>query len=158
MFLKPLLEVFGHEAVFSKPEKGNFPLVDLPGKKVVFLDEWHFNDAIVSTATQCPWYDGSVAPINTPQNTPGSSGHHQYHGSAPIFVTSKMDAIEGLRALAEDDPRTGKPRDADASMLLRRLKIYTFRERIPPPPPGIKYCRHCFASAILTGELEVPYF
>ena len=53
MFLKPMLEIFGHEAVFCKPEKGNFPLVDLPGKKVAFLDEWRFDESIISYATQC---------------------------------------------------------------------------------------------------------
>ena len=161
LFLKPLLEIYGHDHVFSKPEKGNFPLVDLPGKRVALLDEWRFSERIISTATQCVWYDGSVVPVNTPQNTPGSSGHYLYRGSAPIFVTSKLDAIEALQELAADDPKTGKPKDADASMVLRRLKVHVFSKRIPPPPPGIPYCGHCFANAILNeGEhfSPVSYF
>ena len=39
MFLKGLLAVFGDRHVFKGPVPGNFLLVDLPGKKVVFLDE-----------------------------------------------------------------------------------------------------------------------
>ena len=44
MFLKPLHSVFdGEGMVFGTPEKADFPLLDLPLAKVVFLDEFRFD-------------------------------------------------------------------------------------------------------------------
>ena len=42
MLLKGLLAVFGDRHVFKGPVLGNFPLVDLPGKKVVFFRRMAF--------------------------------------------------------------------------------------------------------------------
>ena len=149
MMLKALLSVYGHEHVFSKPECGNFPLVDLPGKKVVFLDDWRFDDSVLSYSTQCLWYDGSTFPIARPQNQPGVQGHLMYQGDAPIFVTTKLKDIEALRVNAADDPATGSPYDAEASMILRRLHVYEFTCRIPKPARTLPYCGHCFAKLVL---------
>jgi hypothetical protein len=117
LFLKALLTVFGLRHVFVSPEVGNFPMVELPGKNVAFLGEWRFGSDIVSFATQCLWYDGSVMPINRPQNVPGATGHYQYQGTAPIFTTTKLADIERPRKLAEDDPATGVPKSAEASII-----------------------------------------
>ena len=75
LFFKGLSSCFGHDFTFGSPPKGNFPLVDLPGKKVVFLDDWRFDATVIPFATQCLWYDGSPLPIAQPQNQPGKSGH-----------------------------------------------------------------------------------
>ena len=56
LFLKCLFAVFGEQYVFPAPEPGNYPLLDLPGKKVVFLDDWRFDDDVLSFATQCRWF------------------------------------------------------------------------------------------------------
>eukprot|EP00973_Karenia_brevis_P001484 201874-Karenia_brevis.AAC.1 len=149
MMLKALYAVFGDEYVFSKPEVGNFPLIDLPGKHVVFLDDWRFDASVISYATQCLWYDGSAVPIVRPQNQPGMQGHFLYRGTAPIFATSKADAIAKLRYRASENPQTGTPWDADASMLLRRLKIYEFNVRVEKPANIIPYCAHCFGNLVL---------
>ena len=105
LFLKALYSVFGHDFVFPTPQKGNFPLLDLPHKKVVFLDDWRFDEQVLSFATQCLWYDGSALPIVRPQNQPGVVGHMLYRGTAPIFATTKLDDLGRLQRFANEDPR-----------------------------------------------------
>lgn len=149
LFLKALYAVFGEENVFSTPEKGNFAMVELPGKKAAFLDEWRFNDKVLSYAAQCLWFDGSTVTINRAQNVQGMTGHLAYRGTAPIFATGRLTDIQALAALAADNPATGTPFDSDASMLYRRLKVYPFTQRIPKPPPKTPFCGHCFAYCLL---------
>jgi hypothetical protein len=151
MFLKALYGVFGEEHVFITPEAGNFPLVDLPGRKVIFLDEWRFDDTVLSYPTQCQLFDGSAVSINRAQNVQGVSGHTQYRGTAPIFVTTKLGDLDALAALAADNPVTGTPGSIEASMLHRRLKVYRYTVRIPKPPPNMPFCEHCFAQMVLHG-------
>ena len=86
--------------------------------------------------------------MDRPQNEAGVKGHYQYTGSAPIFVTTKLEDLERLERLASNDPRTGKPRSGNASMALRRLKVYPYTCRIPKPPPCLPCCSHCFASYV----------
>ena len=151
LFLKALFSVFGYEHIFISPETGAFPLIDLPGKKVVFLDDWRFDDKVLSYTTQCLWFDGSMVSINQRQNIQGVTGHIQYRGSAPIFVTSKLRDINELERLAADDPRTGIPLDAEASMLFRRLTVYSYTRRIAKPPHKMKCCGPCFAYMVLNS-------
>ena len=149
IFLKALFAVFEEEYVFQLPEKGNFPLLNLElGPKVVFLDEWRFVNKIVSFGTQCIWFDGSTVPVARPQNAPGASGHFLYSGSAPIFVTGKLEDLDALQKLSAIDPATGRPASADASMLHRRLKVHSFSQRIQKPPKT-RPCAHCFAQLLL---------
>jgi hypothetical protein len=149
LFLKSLFTVFGYEYVFSKPEVSSFPLLDLPGKSVAFLDDWRFDDSVLSYSSQCLWYDGSPLQIARPQNQTGVKGHLLYRGTAPIFATTKLQDIKALRFAAADDPQTGCPRDAETSMVLRRLKIYEFNARIAKPIGNLPYCGHCFADLVL---------
>ena len=156
MFLKGLFAVFGDRHVFLGPVPGNFPLVDLPGKKVAFLDEWRFDETALSFAHQCLWYDGSPVPVARPQNQAGACGHYTYKGSAPIFVTTKRDDLVQLQAWAADRPDTNAPWDANASMLCRRLKVYHYTYRIPKPPKGMRTCRRCFAELLLSATAAQP--
>ena len=151
-FLKALFSISGVELVFKSPVKGGFPLVDLPGAKVVFLDEYRFNEEVLPLATQCLWMDGSAVTINRAQNIKGQKGHYTYEGTAPIFATTKAADLARLAALAADDPRTGVPWSGEASMIYRRLKIHWFHTRIPKPPPKVPFCGHCFAYMILNGQ------
>lgn len=155
MFLKGLLPLLGDRHVFKGPVPGNFPLVDLPGKKVVFLDEWRFDQTLLSFATQCLWYDGSSVSVARPQNVAGTSGHYSYKGSAPIFVTTKREDLIHLEAWAADRLDTSTPWDANASMLFRRLKVYHFTKRIPKPPK-MKTCARCFAELLLSASTDQP--
>ena len=83
-----------------KPEKGNFPLLDLEKKRVVLLDEWRFDESVLPMSTQLLWLEGKPLQLPQPQNT-GFVGHRVYHGSAPIFVTTKMQYLEKLVREAE---------------------------------------------------------
>ena len=148
IFLKPLNMLFeGYVFSFTK-ESGNFPLLDLMNAKVAFLDEFRFDESIVSRATQCLLFEGSPVPIGRPQNVPGASGNMMYKGSAPIFITTKMEDLDRLQSHAEIDPYSGKPWDADASMICRRLKVYKFATRVAKPGVQISYCGHCFGQLL----------
>jgi len=151
-FLKGLSSCYGHDYVFPSPQKGNFPLLDLPGKKVVFLDDWRFDGSVVPFATQCLWYDGSVFPIAQPQNQPGKLGHILYRGTAPIFATTKSDDMQQLVAAGTPNPQSGVPLDANASMVLRRLKLYFFTIPMTKPTHAVPYCARCFAGLILSHK------
>jgi hypothetical protein len=148
-FLKPLLPLFGDDNVFPCPEPGTFPLLDLPGKKVVFLDDWRFNKAVLPFETQCRWYDGSQVRVQRPQNQNGVTGHVVYKGTAPIFATTKLADMARLEKLSVVDPTTGLPQDAGASMIHRRLKVYKFNTRIAKPASKMIYCPACFAQLLL---------
>ena len=104
---------------------------------------------MLSFATQCLWYDGSALPIVRPQNQPGVVGHMLYRGTAPIFATTKLDDIAALQHVAADNPRTGSPLNANASMVLRRLKVYSFTQTLPKPARRVPYCARCFAQLLL---------
>ena len=153
LFLKCLFNVFGEDRVFNTPEVGKYPLLDLPGKKVVFLDDWRFDDTVLSFATQCRWFDGSAVAMAVPQNRTGMSGHIVYRGTAPIFVTTSLDDLQALREAAE--PRRGAPGSANASMLLRRLKVYEYTVSRGPggrPRAGarkVQFCARCFSRFVL---------
>ena len=146
-FLKPLHTVYdGPSFVFATPEKGNFPLMDLPAAKVAFLDEYRWDSRIVSWAAMNLWFDGSHVPIGQPQNVPGATGNIDYKGKAPVFITCKLSDLEWLEWYAQIDPNTGNPWDTDASMVWRRLKVYKFFRKTPiPRGDTICFCGHCFA-------------
>ena len=148
-FFKPLEPFFGSENVFESPEPGTFPLLGLPGKKVAFLDDWRFNQSVLTFATQCRWYDGSTVSVPRPQTQAGIAGHVSYRGTAPLFVTTKLDDIKRLERLSEIDPETDEPEDTNASMCLRRLKVYKFKKRIVKPTGEIKFCPQRFAEFVL---------
>ena len=58
-------------------------------KKVVLLDEWHFDPDILPLPLQLLWLEGKPVPITLPQNTAGQSGHLMYYGDASIFITAR---------------------------------------------------------------------
>lgn len=149
MFFKGLAEVFG-ESVFGAPVKGSFPLVDIENAKVCFLDDWRFDEEVLPWSVQCLWYDGSPVPVARPQNVPGRVGHLLYKGSAPIFCTTPLPDMKALEAAAMPSPATGEPSNTNASMIWRRLKIYTFKKQTPKVKQ-LKCCGRCFAE-ILTVQ------
>ena len=104
------------------------------------MDEWRFDTSIISWATQCVLYDGSPVPITRPQNVPSNTGHVLYRGPAPVLVTGKLSDVERLGEAAAVNAVTGQPRDAEASMIRRRFKVYPFRTRVPKLEPKVPYC------------------
>ena len=72
-------------------------------------------------------------------------------------MTTKLSDLETLEKVGAVNPETGKPADPEASMLLRRLKIYKYTKKLDPPPRGrFTACAHCFARLVLTHASEVP--
>ncbi len=100
--LEPLLSVYGSRHVFLTPPKSSFPLLGLPGAKVVLLDDWHFNDDVISYALQLLWFEGKSFIVARPQNQ--HSGHVQYTADAPIFIsTLEADITQLKRGLQQGD-------------------------------------------------------
>ena len=55
---KPLYKVFGSEYLFISPASGNFPLTGPPSldqARATLLDDWRFNEAIISYNLQLLW-------------------------------------------------------------------------------------------------------
>ena len=150
-FYQPLHNVYdGEGLVFGFPDRSNFSLLDLPYAKVAFLNEFRLDGKLVSWSTLDQWFEGSALPIGRPQNISGQSGNMVYKGTAPIFITTKLEDIECLGYWAPRNPAPNAPYDAEASMLLRRLKVYPFTQRVPKPRHQIPFCKHCFAHLIMT--------
>ena len=151
-FFKPL-HALSDGFVFNIPsgkEAGNFPLMNLPRAKVAFLDEFRFNHDKLSFATQNLWFDGSAVPIGKPQNILGGPGNILYMGTAPVFITTKLDDLEWLESHAAENPVTQLPWDTDAAMICRRLSVYKFKHRVPKPQRKFQFCGHCFATLLRT--------
>ena len=51
----PLEKIFGEDEVFT-PVKGSVPLVGLDRCRVVLLNDWRFNEDIVSYNVQLLWF------------------------------------------------------------------------------------------------------
>ena len=151
MFFRPLHNVFdGEGLVLGFPDKTNFSLLDLPMAKVALLDEFRFDGRLVPWSTLLLWLDGGAVPCGRPQNVPGQSGHITCKGTAPLFVTTKLEDIDNLAYWAQLIPATDRPWGTEASMLLRRLKVYPFEHRVPKPAQQLPSCKHCFANMIFT--------
>ncbi|CAK0841393.1 unnamed protein product [Prorocentrum cordatum] len=150
IFLRALLNVFAtHRAVSPAPSTGNPPLLHLPEAKVCFLDEYRFNPDIASCPLQQLRFDGGALPLSRPQNEKGCSGHFLHKGSAPVFITTTLADLDALEAAAQPNPATGKPFDTEASMLMRRLKIFRFNVRQPKPAATLPHCPRCFARLVI---------
>ena len=139
-FLKGLAAVVGPEQVFWTPTHPNFPLHGLEEAKLVILDEFRFLTSVVPIATQCLWFDGSAVQISKPQTGHGSTSHITYSGRAPIFITTSQEEVQTLAEASE----------GDASMVMRRLKIFHFVTRVGKPNTTIPHCAKCFATFVTT--------
>ena len=93
-------------------------------------------------------FDGSAVPCARPQNTPGVAGNMLYTGTSPIFITTKLSDILRMEQQACAGQGTGQPMDANASMLLRRLRVYRFSQQVVAPRGRIPFCGHCFATYV----------
>ena len=141
---QPLMFVFGVELVQGTMQSGNFPLMDLQGKRVVLLDEWRFDDSVLDTTTQLLWFEGKPLTIIIPQNQ-GVVGHQIYKGTAPISITTKEEYLRELVQSAQQ--AEARDEASEATMLLRRLSLTNFSRKLSMPqgvhvPP----CAACFSK------------
>ena len=80
----PLEKIFAPDEVFT-PATGSFPLMDLQGCRAALLDEWRFNEDIMSYNVQLLWSEGKRLAVAMPQNQ--RSGHIRYTADDPVFIT-----------------------------------------------------------------------
>jgi hypothetical protein len=157
VFLKGLASVYRPTDIFHAPQPGSFPLMGLPTAKVAILDDFRFDQSVLAYQTMCLWFDGSPLPISRPQNQAGVTGHTVYEGTAPIFLSTKLQDMQRMAAAAASTPFGPEPVDGEASMILRRLEVYVYRVRVTPPGKHIPTCPCCFARFILSrARLEEP--
>jgi hypothetical protein len=71
----------------------------------------------------------------------------------PVFCTTPLPDVKALETAATPSPATGAPSNANASMIWRRLKIYSF-DKPTPKVKQLKTCGRCFAE-ILTVQAGV---
>jgi hypothetical protein len=136
--LQPLIVIYGMDAVFLTPPKSAFPLMGLGGARLALLDDWRFNDDVIPYALQLLWFEGKPFTIARPQNQ--HSGHTRYTGDAPVFITTlEADITQLKRGL----------QSGDVEMMLKRLKIFRFHQKLVNPDRSIPPCGHCFARLVL---------
>ena len=145
----PLDAVLGEDFVQGHTASGAFPLLGLEGKKAVRLDEWRFAASVLPLSIQLLWFEGKPVPLARPQGE--YIGHLLYKGTAPIFITTPWKRFEKLEADAQSAVQSGC--SSEASMVLRRLKVYKFSTAVPQPPSQIPACAHCFANFVFDGEM-----
>ena len=120
----------------------------LETKRVAVLDEWHFDPDVLPLATQLLWFEGKPVPIAMPQNVAGQSGHLEYTGDAPIFITAPAEVLSAMAASA------GGPHSGQCTMLLRRLKVFHFTVPIPEPREALVPCTSCFSAFVMHKARE----
>ena len=141
--LAPLKNVFGVFAVQMAPQRGSFPLLGLETKRVVILDDWCFQGAVIPMATQLLWLEGKPFEITRPQNR-DYTGHLLYRGTAPIFITCKEAELGPLMVMAQQALADGAP--SAETMLFRRLRVYRFLSKLNVlPGEVVPECASCFA-------------
>ena len=144
-FFNALKGVFGVDHVQGSPESGSFPLLGLETKRVALLDEWDFSNDILPFSTQLLWYEGKAIPIKRPQNN--HVGHFLYKGSAPVFVTCKEMVLGPILSAARKANEQGLT--SEVTMLARRLKVFSFHQKLPiPAGTQISHCPCCFSQMI----------
>lgn len=140
---RPLPLVFGEDNVFVTPPKSAFPLLGLEKARVVWLDDWRFNEEIVSWAVQLLWFEGASFVIARPQNL--YSGHLRYVKDDPLFITTLQSDLHALK---------GKLKQGDLDMMVKRLKLFEFKQKVTIPSHVAKGCGSCFAHFILGPGLQ----
>jgi hypothetical protein len=147
LLLRPLGLVFGADMLFSAPPKNAFPLVELEQARVVLLDDWRFNEEIISYNLQLLWFEGATFVIARPQNQ--FSGHLRYTKDDPIFITtleSDITSLKNKRNLAH----------GDIDMMLKRLMVFHFKTKVNFGKDVARGCGHCFARFLLEPATPRP--
>ena len=136
--LQPLLAVYGPDAVFVTPPRSAFPLLGLETCRLALLDDWRFNEDLVSYNIQLLWFEGKSFVIARPQNQ--HSGHLRYVSDAPVFITTLESDITTLKVGLQQ---------GDLDMMAKRLRVFSFHKKVVNPDRSIPACPRCFASFLM---------
>ena len=137
--LAPLECVYGVSGVFSDVTKGGFPLYGMEKCRMAVLDDWRFNEDLVSYRLQLLWFEGKPIVIARPQNH--CTGHLKYTKDDPVFITTleaDLTSLKGKKIL-----------QGDIAMMLKRLRVFKFHRKIENADVSIRPCGHCFARLLL---------
>ena len=122
------------------PLEVGFPLVGLDESRVVLLDDWLFEESVLSYNVQLVWFEGKPVIIARPQNQ--YTGHLRHSGDESIFITTlAADLLKVSSGLLL----------GDVAMMKKRLLPFCFGATLVHPDRTIKPCSCCFA-----GLLFVP--
>jgi hypothetical protein len=141
---RPLILVYGHDGVFTAPPQNAFPLIDLEQARMALLDDWRFNEDIVSYGLQLLWFEGAPFVIARPQNQ--YSGHLRYRKDDPVFITTleaDLKSLKGKKHLQQ----------GDLEMMRKRLNVFRFVKKIDIPKKVAIGCPCCFAKWLLEGPV-----
>ena len=134
--LKPLVQIYGEEAIFRSPSSSSFPLLGLERCSICIWDDWRFHSRIFGLAEQLRFYEGLPIQVARPQNQ--FTGHSIFHGSCPVFITGKLSDLEHPGAHPDD-----------IAMLKKRLNTFCFSYVQQNPDRTIKPCGKCFSEFVL---------
>ena len=140
----PLPKVFGDDGVFLSPTSPNFPLMGLETARVALLDDWRFNERVLSYNMQLLWFEGKPVVIARPQNQ--FTGHLRYQKDAPIFITT----LEADLLKIPDGLQKG-----DVEMMLKRLEVFRFHVPLVNPIE-IPACARCFTEMLFRHAGPLP--
>ena len=143
---EPLEEIYGEDFVFSAPPKGSFPLLNLERCRLALLDDWRFNEDVISYNLQLLWFEGKPIVIARPQNQ--FSGHLKYCKDDPVFITTLLSDITNLKGK--------KIQGGDVEMMMRRLLVFEFSHKLESPCK-VPVCGHCFARLLLDRPLAQEF-
>ena len=94
---------------------------------------------------QLMWFEGKLFPITRPQNH--VFGHLMYKGTAPIFITTKEPYLRAIALAARAALAAGQA--CEETMLLRRLCVYHFTQKLTVTTGHIPECGSCFVRYIV---------
>lgn len=139
--LKPIEEIFGIDNVFTSPQAGcSFPLLSLPGKSVVLLNDYRSNtvpwqDALI-------WFEGLRFIIARPRNLTKSDV--LYVEQAPIFMTSG-DVLEGRNR-------------SQTEMMSNRFKYFHFTRTVTNRKARVPSCARCYLRFLEQYSTDLSLF
>lgn len=145
--LAPMRAIFPRGSVYGSPQQSSFPLLGIEGARVCLWDDWRFSAQVLHINTQLLLMEGAEVTVSRPQNS--HHGHLVYTGSAPFFLTGRLDDIYTVKNGVTWN---------DLQMLHKRLKVFKFHHVVDSPDIGIEKCASCWARMILAKGKKIAKF
>lgn len=130
---------------YERPEGGSYQLEDLPGKELVFLNDFEYD---ASAKDWMPWsyfknfLEGGDVKVARPKNR---GGNVVWAGTAPVFLTAPSEVKLW---------RYGKEDYSETSQMRKRIDYLHLPVQIPEErlQEVLKHCGHCSARVYLEGK------
>jgi len=140
--LKGLRQVYH---CYERPEGGNYQLEDLPGKELVFLNDFEYD---TKAKDWMPWQyfknflEGGPVKVGRPKNR---GGNVVFKSSAPVFLTAPAEV---------KFERRGQEVVKETQQMRKRLDYLHLTVQIPEDDVQevLEHCGHCSARLYLEGK------